>query len=48
MLRPRRLNEAAAALAGGAAMLLLGVIPVGQAARVLLENWDVCSSSSSA
>jgi arsenical pump membrane protein len=41
MLRPGRLNEAAAALAGAAAMLLLGIVSPGQAANVLAGNWDV-------
>ena len=41
MFRPRRLNEAAAALAGALAMLLLGIVSPGQALGVLAANWDV-------
>ena len=41
MFRPRRLNEAAAALAGALAMLLLGIVSPGQALGVLAANCDV-------
>jgi arsenical pump membrane protein len=41
MFRPRRLNEAFAALGGALAMLLLGVVAPGQALGVLAANWDV-------
>lgn len=39
--RPRGLPEWVAALGGGAAMLLLGIVPVGQAAGVLADNLNV-------
>lgn len=39
--RPRGLPEWAAALGGGAAMLLLGIVTVGQAAGVMADNLNV-------
>lgn len=41
MFRPRRLNEAIAALGGAAAMLAVGAVSPEQAAGVLAANWDV-------
>ncbi len=41
MLRPRKLNEAFSALAGGAAMLLAGIVGPLQAAQTLLGDWNI-------
>jgi arsenical pump membrane protein len=41
LFRPRRLNEAIAALGGAVAMLVLGIVSPGQALTVLARNWDV-------
>lgn len=41
MLRPKRLNEALAALAGAVAMLLAGIVSPGQAFQTLVGNWNI-------
>ncbi len=41
MLRPRRLNEALAALGGAAAMILAGIISPLQALQTLLSDWNI-------
>jgi arsenical pump membrane protein len=41
MLRPRKLNEALAALGGGLAMLLAGIVGPLQAAQTLLGDWNI-------
>ncbi len=41
MLRPRKLNEALAALGGGFAMLLAGIVSPLQAAQTLLGDWNI-------
>lgn len=41
MARPRRISEAAVALAGGAAMIALGAVPLGMIGPTLLREWNV-------
>jgi arsenical pump membrane protein len=41
LLRPRGLSEAVFSAAGAAAMVVLGLVPAGQAARLLLQSWNV-------
>ncbi|HEX8917353.1 MAG TPA: ArsB/NhaD family transporter [Chloroflexota bacterium] len=39
--RPRGLNEGVAALLGGALVLLLGLVPIGQALELEAGNWNI-------
>jgi arsenical pump membrane protein len=41
MLRPKQLNEALAALGGGIAMIVAGIVSPLQAAQTLLGNWNI-------
>src|SRR5690242_17657132 len=41
MLRPKRLNEAFAALGGGIAMILAGIVSPLRAAQTLLGDWNI-------
>lgn len=39
--RPARLNEGVTALLGGAAMLILGLVPLGQALIIEVQTWNI-------
>jgi arsenical pump membrane protein len=41
LVRPRRVPDWAAALAGGGLMVLLGLLPPAEALRRLLDEWDI-------
>jgi arsenical pump membrane protein len=41
LIRPPRLSEAQAALLGAAAMLLVGIVPPGEAITAILREWNV-------
>lgn len=41
LTRPRGISEAVGSGVGAALMLVLGIVPPGQAAGVLLDNWNV-------
>jgi arsenical pump membrane protein len=41
LVRPRRLPDWGAALGGGVAMVAVGVLPLGDAARALADQWNV-------